>query len=50
MPLPESPHRRTLKHRRNIEIEFYLRDDDLWDIDANFVDMKPFDLELASSV
>jgi hypothetical protein len=27
-----------------------LRDDDLWDIDANFVDMKPFDLELASSV
>lgn len=50
MPLPDSPHRRALKHSRNIHVEFYLREDELWDIDARFTDVKPFDLDVTSFV
>lgn len=50
MPLPDSPIRRALKHTRNLQVEFYLREDGLWDIDAHFLDVKPFDLEVTSLV
>ncbi|MCM1511501.1 MAG: DUF2889 domain-containing protein [Oxalobacter formigenes] len=50
MPLPASPHRRALKHTRNLQVEFYLREDELWDIEAHFSDVKPFDLEVTSLV
>ncbi len=50
MPLPDSPNRRQLKHTRKLQVEFYLRDDDLWDIDAHFTDVKPFDLDVTSFV
>lgn len=50
MPLPDSPHRRALKHTRRLHVEFYLREDELWDIDARFTDVKPFDLEVTSFV
>lgn len=50
MPLPDSPNRRALKHTRNIQVEFYLREDELWDIEAHFFDVKPFDLEVTSLV
>lgn len=50
MPLPESPNRRALKHTRNLQVEFYLREDGLWDIEAHFFDVKPFDLEVTSLV
>lgn len=50
MSLPDSPNRRVLKHTRRLQVEFYLRDDELWDIDAHFTDVKPFDLEVSSLV
>ncbi|NLC23799.1 MAG: DUF2889 domain-containing protein, partial [Oxalobacter sp.] len=50
MPLPDSPNRRALKHTRRLHVEFYLREDELWDIDARFTDVKPFDLEVTSFV
>ena len=45
MPLPVSPQRRELRHTRKVSIDFYLREDELWDIDAQFVDVKPLDLD-----
>lgn len=48
MPLPDSPNRRALKHTRHLHVEFYLREDELWDIDARFTDIKPFDLPVTS--
>lgn len=48
MPLPDSHHQRVLKHTRDLQVEFYLREDDLWDIDAHFKDVKPFELEITS--
>ena len=50
MPLPASPHQRALKHTRKVHVEFYLRDDELWDIEARFTDVKPFDLDVISPV
>lgn len=50
MPLPASPDKRALKHTRNLQAEFYLREDGLWDIEAHFSDVKPFDLEVTSFV
>lgn len=49
MPLPPSQNRRAIKHTRDLHVEFYLREDELWDIDARFTDVKPFDLEVASA-
>lgn len=50
MPLPESPSPRVLKHTRSVQVQYYLREDELWDIDAHFTDVKPFSLEVASFV
>lgn len=46
MPL-SPPVARTLRHRRAITAEAYLREDGLWDIEARLTDTKPRDIELA---
>ncbi|SFI08391.1 Protein of unknown function [Collimonas sp. OK307] len=48
MSLTTSISRRALKHTRAIHIEAFVRDDDLWEIDAHVTDTKPFDLSLPS--
>lgn len=50
MPLPLPTTRRVLKHTRNIQVQFFYRDDELWDIDARFTDVKTHDLLLTSFV
>ncbi len=50
MSLPDSPHKRALKHTRKLQADFYLREDGLWDIEAHFTDVKPFDLEVLSNL
>ena len=47
MSLPEPSYSRVLKHSRNTQIQYYLREDGLWDIDAHFIDVKPFDLDVS---
>lgn len=48
MPLPPSPLRRELKHTRNIQIDIFSREDQLWDVDARFTEVKTYDLSLRS--
>jgi hypothetical protein len=48
MSLTTSISRRALKHTRAIHIDAFVRDDDLWEIDAHVTDTKPFDLALPS--
>lgn len=48
MSLTTSISRRALKHTRAIHIEAFVRDDDLWEIDAHVTDTKPFDFSLPS--
>jgi hypothetical protein len=48
MPLSPSTSRRALKHTRAIQIEAFVRDDGLWDIDAHITDIKTRDTKLAS--
>ena len=48
MPLPEATPRRSI-HRRIIEMEAFVRDDDLYDIEARLVDRKPFPFVRMSS-
>ena len=40
MALPKSTVSRTLKHTRSIKIEFFWREDELWDIEARLTDVK----------
>jgi hypothetical protein len=47
MPL-SLPVSRALRHTRAIQIEAFLRDDGLWDIDARITDVKVKDVTLAS--
>lgn len=49
MPLPSTPPQRTLKHRRSLSVEFYKREDDLWDIDARLTDVKTYDVAVQSN-
>ncbi len=37
---------RTLKHRRQFSVEFYSRNDGLWDIEARLTDVKTYDIQL----
>jgi hypothetical protein len=46
MPL-SPPVNRTLRHRRAISADAYVREDGLWDIEARITDHKSFDLTLA---
>lgn len=48
MPLPDPQGRRAM-HHRVIDMNAYLREDGLYDIDAHLVDTKPFDFPLVSS-
>lgn len=50
MPLPPASSRRQLKHTRDIHIEFFRRDDGLWDIDARLTDIKTHDVALTCGV
>ena len=50
MPLPPATQQRVLKHTRTIQVQFFYRDDELWDIDAHFTDVKTHDLFLTSIV
>ncbi|MGE5651317.1 MAG: DUF2889 domain-containing protein [Bacillota bacterium] len=50
MPLSPPTSRRALKHTRAIQIEAFVRDDGLWDIDARITDVKTRDTQLASGV
>ena len=50
MPLTPSTSRRALKHTRAIQIEAFVRDDGLWDLDAHIIDIKTRDAKLASGV
>ncbi|GAB3625408.1 hypothetical protein PTE30175_01435 [Pandoraea terrae] len=49
MPLSE-PAPRTLRHRRAIEVEAFVRDDGLWDIEARLTDHKTRDFALATGI
>ena len=44
MPLP-TPSPRKLMHTRTVTVNGYLREDDLWDIEGNIVDIKPYRFE-----
>jgi hypothetical protein len=49
MPL-SPPVPRALRHTRAIQVEAYLRDDGLWDLDARITDIKQRDITLASGL
>jgi len=40
MPLPPAAPGRQLKHRRQIDVQVFARDDGLWEVDATLVDTK----------
>lgn len=46
MPLPTSQATRLLKHRRQIDVQVYSRDDGLWEVDAHLTDVKTHDAPL----
>lgn len=50
MPLPRSQASRQLRHRRQIDIQVYARDDGLWEVDARISDVKTRDAHLAGGV
>ena len=50
MPLPSATPKRVLTHTRTIQVQFFYRDDELWDIDAHFTDVKTHELFLTSIV
>lgn len=50
MPLPHSPVARQLKHRRQIDVQVYARDDGLWEADARLSDVKTHDSALATGI
>jgi hypothetical protein len=50
MPLPPSSAVRQLKHRRQIDVQVYARDDGLWEAEARLSDVKTRDAELATGV
>lgn len=50
MPLPRSEATRQLRHRRQIDVQVFARDDGLWEVDALLTDVKTRDAVLAGSV
>ena len=50
MPLPTSQATRLLKHRRQIDVQIYARDDGLWEADARLSDVKAHPSRLATGV
>jgi Protein of unknown function (DUF2889) len=47
MALPPSASGRQLKHRRSIDVEVFVRDDGLWEVDAHLRDVKPRDIPMS---
>lgn len=47
MTLPRSAASRQLKHRRQIDVQVFARDDGLWEVDATLLDVKTRDAQLA---
>ncbi|MBK1616620.1 hypothetical protein CKO44_24570 [Rubrivivax gelatinosus] len=47
MTLPPAAARRQLKHRRQFDVQVFVRDDGLWEVDATLVDTKTRDAQLA---
>ncbi len=50
MTLPPSAVARRLKHRRQIDVQVFARDDGLWEVDATLTDVKTRDALLAGEV
>ncbi len=50
MPLSPPVPRRALRHTRAIQVQSFVRDDGLWDIDAHITDIKTYDVTLASGL
>ncbi|MFT3760945.1 DUF2889 domain-containing protein [Thauera sp.] len=50
MPLPDSTAPRRRVHTRRIELEGFLREDGLYDLDASLTDVKDVDYQLASGL
>lgn len=50
MPLPTSESPRQLKHRRQIDVQVYVREDGLWEADARLSDVNTRDAQLPSGV
>ncbi|MBA4175837.1 MAG: hypothetical protein C0505_04655 [Leptothrix sp. (in: Bacteria)] len=48
MTLPPAASRRQLKHRRQIDVQVFARDDGLWEVDALLTDVKTRVVHLAS--
>ncbi len=44
------PASRRLVHKRTINVQVYARDDDLWDVEAELIDIKARDIEFASGL
>ena len=49
MPLSPTLSRRSLMHTRRLEVEAFLRDDGLWDLDARITDTKTRDVILGAT-
>lgn len=47
MPLPRSQASRLLRHRRQVDVQVFARDDGLWEVDARLTDVKTRDAPLA---
>jgi hypothetical protein len=50
MPLPAAAASRQLKHRRQIEVQVFARDDGLWEADAALSDVKTRDVPLGGVI
>ena len=50
MPLPRSEATRQLRHRRQIDVQVFARDDGLWEVDARLTDVKTRDAHLAGNL
>lgn len=50
MPIPSPSPQRRLKHRRTLGIEVFARDDGLWEVDAQLIDIKTRDAQMVDGV
>lgn len=50
MSSPPAASPRQLKHRRNVDVAVYLREDGLWELEARLLDVKTHDFPLAGGV
>ena len=50
MALPPPAPQRTLKHRRNIDVQVFSRGNGLWEVDAHITDIKTRDAQLAGGL